>query len=169
MKTFKLKFSFLLPIFLVLFISNLSAAATCSSGASASELASRIEGVGITITNAEVHMGDGDQVGLFSDGISGASLEIDSGIILSTMDIAEVCTSNSRENTSDNFTDIPADPDLVAIDSRAIYDTVIFEFDVTLDENTRLLLVDYQFASEEYNEYVGSIYNDAFGFFYIWW
>ena len=46
-----------------------------------------------------------------------------------------------------------------------IYNPVVFEFDVTLDANTRLLLIDYQFASEEYNEFVGTQFNDSFGFF----
>jgi len=165
MKSFNFRLSFLLPIFLVLFSSCLYAVPTCTKGASVDDLVDRIEGVGITITNAEVHRGSGDQVGLFSNGESGANLEIDKGIILSTMSIDKVCTTNSLESTSDDFIDITPDDDLLAIDSRATHDTVVFEFDVTLDANTRLLLVDYQFASEEYNEYVGSIYNDAFGFF----
>jgi hypothetical protein len=98
MKTFKLKFSFLLPIFLVLFFSSsLFSAATFTSGSTASELANEIEGVGISISNPTISYGGSTQVGIFSNGISGAGLEIDEGIILSTMSVSEVFTSNSIE------------------------------------------------------------------------
>ena len=142
-----------------------SSTANCTYDVTAQELANRISGVGITITNPVITHGAGEQVGYFSNGIDGANLEIDKGIILTCMNVQESFTTNSSWRTSIQESGSYTDDDLVAIDSRAIYNPVIFEFDVTLDENTRLLLVDYQFASDEYNEYVGSIYNDAFGFF----
>jgi len=141
-----------------------SATATCSYNVTADELAAQLQGVGITITNATITHGAGTQVGLFSNG-NGANLEIDQGIILTGSTVAESFTTNSSWNTSLQPSGTYSDPDLTAIDASAIYNPVIFEFDVTLDANTRLLLIDYQFASEEYNEYVGSIFNDAFGFF----
>ncbi|WP_428738119.1 choice-of-anchor L domain-containing protein [Sulfurimonas sp.] len=139
--------------------------ANCTYDVSAATLASKIEGIGITITNAKITHGDGKQVGVFSNGINGAGLEIDEGIILTGMNVKESFTTNSSWRTSIQESDIYSDTDLIAIASDAIYNPVIFEFDVTLDANTRLLLIDYQFASEEYNEYVGSQFNDAFGFF----
>ncbi len=148
---------------LMLFSCSLHASWT--DNASPTNLASKIQGNGITITNPTLRRGSGQQVGVFSNGIAEHDLEIDEGILLTCMSVAESFTSNNSGQRSIDNIDTTSDPDLLAIDNRAKYDTVVFEFDVTLDSNTRLLLVDYQFASDEYNEYVGSIYNDAFGFF----
>lgn len=141
------------------------AAATYTSGSNATQLATAIQGEGLTITNPVLRRGNSNQAGTFSNGIAGANLQVNQGIILTTMSVAEsFTTNNSTQRTVDN-PDTYTDADLRAIDTLARYDTIIFEFDVTLDSNTRLLLVDYQFASEEYHEYVGSRFNDAFGFF----
>jgi hypothetical protein len=52
---------------------------------------------------------------------------------------------------------------LEALTSGPTHDAAILEFDfVTSAEN---LTFDFIFASEEYTEYVGSKYNDVFGFF----
>ena len=152
-------------IFIVFFNIPLFSLATFTSGGTAAQLATKIQGNGITITNAVIRRGSTLQTGTFDTGVTGASLAIDSGILLTTMDINEAFTTNNDPGTSNNFPTIASDSDLVAIDSLATYDTVVLEFDITLDANTRLLLVNYQFASEEYNEYVGTKFNDAFGFF----
>lgn len=141
------------------------AAATYTSGVTAAQLAAQLQGPGLTITNPVLRRGSSAQAGIFSNGIAGANLEVDEGIILTGMSVAEAFTTNSSWQTSINNPDITADANLLAIDSLARYDTVVFEFDVTLGANTRLLMVDYQFASEEYNEWTGTKFNDAFGFF----
>lgn len=141
------------------------AAATYTSGVTAAQLAAQIQGPGITITNPQLKRGKASQAGIFSNGIAGARLEVDEGILLTTMSVAEAFTTNSSTQTSLANAGSSTDADLLNIDSRAKYDTVVFEFDVTLGANTRLLMIDYQFASEEYNEWVGSKFNDAFGFF----
>ncbi|MDD5158921.1 MAG: choice-of-anchor L domain-containing protein [Sulfuricurvum sp.] len=140
-------------------------AASYVSGATAAQLAAQIQGPGITITNPQLKRGKASQAGTFSNGIAGAKLEVDEGIILTGMSVNESFTTNSSWRTSLDNSGSSTDADLLAIDAKARYDTVVFEFDVTLGANTRLLMVDYQFASEEYNEYVGSQFNDAFGFF----
>jgi len=148
----------------IIFFSSLYAQATYTEGSTASALASQIEGVGITITNPVITYGANTQRGIFSNGVAGAGLEIESGIILTTMDVDQSFHPNEKPSYSvsnPNNNDL----DLMNIDVKAKYNTIVFEFDVTLDANTRLLLIDYQFASEEYPEYVGSQYNDAFGFF----
>lgn len=149
----------------VIFGLNVFAAATYTSGSTAAQLAAQIQGPGLKITNPVLRVGKSSQAGTFSNGVAGAGLEVDQGIVLTTMDVATAFQSNISTRTSKSNSGSATDSDLTKIDSRAIYDTVVFEFDVTLDSNTRLLMVDYQFASEEYNEWVGSRFNDAFGFF----
>lgn len=160
MRTF---FRFFLTVIVV--HASAFAVATYTSGVNATQLATAIQGEGLVITNPSLKRGNSNQAGTFSNGIAGANLQVNEGIILTTMSVVESFTSNKNTDYSINNPDTYTDSDLLAIDARAKYDTIIFEFDVTLNANTRLLLIDYQFASEEYPEYVGSQYNDAFGFF----
>lgn len=151
--------------FLAFFTSNAFALASYTDSSSAVALANKIQGNGIKITNPKITKGANQQRGIFTKGISGANLEIDEGIILTTGSVKGTFKPNSGPGISVSNGVTYSDSDLKAIDSLSVYDPIIFEFDVTLDKNTRLLLINYQFASEEYPEYVGSRYNDAFGFF----
>ena len=152
-------------LFLLFFTpASLFSAVTFTDSSTAAQLAAQIEGIGITITNPVITHGGNGQRGIFSNATD-EGLEIDEGIILTCMSVDESFTTNDSGSKSITASGQYNDADLLAIDNRAFYNPIIFEFDVTLDANTRLLLIDYQFASEEYNEYVGSQYNDAFGFF----
>jgi len=155
----------------ILVTQSLFPAATYDSSVTAAQLAAQIEGRGITITNPVLTMGNSNgpmsQVATFSNGINGANLQIDEGILLTASTADEAFSTNDSGHKSlDPGNSSPDDSDLLSTISQSnIYNQVIFEFDVTLDDNTRLLLVDYQFASDEYPEWVGSKFNDAFGFF----
>ncbi len=166
MRFFKKQFNVILILLVSMMFPPLSSGlATYTAGNTAAELAAKIQGKGITITNPVIRRGGSQATAIFSNGVTGANLAIDEGIYLGGMFADTAFTLNTSGSTSNNFPDITPDPDLVAIDARATNDTVVFEFDVTLESNVKLLLINYQFASDEYNEYVGSIYNDAFGFF----
>ena len=158
-------FNFKIIISIIILQTTLFSAATWSDKRTATQLASKITGTGIKITNPKITYGEGNQVGIFSDGIKGANLEIDEGIILTTMTVKQSFHANESPGYSVYHSFKDKDSDLLGIDSSAHYNTIVFEFDVTLKPNTTLLLLDYQFAAEEYNEYVGTIFNDAFGFF----
>jgi len=154
-------------LFILAYSSSLFAVPpTFTANHTAAELAAAIQGPGLTITNPVLTRGQLNQNAIFSSG-NQAGLTIDNGILLTCMNVNNAFTTNSTGSQSDNMggTASGSDPDLLAIDANANFDTIVFEFDVTLDPNTRILLVNYQFASEEYNEYVGSRFNDAFGFF----
>jgi len=165
---------------------TLFAEATHNRNVTATQLATKIQGKGITITNPVITRGQiggaNSQLATFSNGIGGANLQIDEGILLtaSTADQSFLPNTNNRRSQApggggsgaavlsiNNVAGLPTyDADLLStITQPFIGDQVVFEFDVTLDANTRLLLVDYQFASDEYPEWVGSQFNDAFGFF----
>lgn len=175
MKNIKL---FYVLTFFILLSPSLFCAATFNSGVTATTLATQIQGKGITITNPVITRGQigggNSQVATFSNGVAGANLQIDEGILLTASTAIEAFSTNDSGSKSinpgniDNVGGLPAnDADLTSslVNVFNLFNQVVFEFDVTLDANTRLLLVDYQFASEEYPEWVGSQFNDAFGFF----
>ena len=165
--------------FLIIAVSSfLFGVATFNQNVTAATLATKVKGVGITITSPILTRGRigtaNSQIATFSNGISGANLRIDEGILLTASTAAEAFSTNDSGSRSrnpgniNNVTGLPAnDPDLIGslINQFNLFNQVVFEFDVTLANNTRLLLVDYQFGSDEYPEWVGSRYNDAFGFF----
>jgi hypothetical protein len=93
------------------------------------------------------------------------NLQIDSGIVFTTKTIAETFTTNSSGSISLGPNSTYSDPELTNITGNATRDVVIFEFDVTLDALATVLTIDYQFMSDEYNEYVCSSFNDVFGYF----
>jgi hypothetical protein len=100
--------------------------------------------------------------GLFTGGSS--IVGIDQGLVLSSGNVVTIVGPNLADDTSyDN--NLPGDPDLDAlIPGYTTYDATILEFDFTCLEPT-VVSFQYVFASEEYNEWVGSPYNDVFGFF----
>ena len=170
-------FSLILIISIIIFLDTLAFSATGTTGRRAStanwsdeatvaQMVQQIQGSGLTITNARINRAStATQSGIFSNGIAGAGLLIDQGIILTTMDVRTSFTTNSNPRTSISHSRGGTDADLIRIDRRATRDQIILSFDVKLDPNVKLLLIEFQFASEEYNEYVGSVFNDAFGFF----
>jgi len=100
--------------------------------------------------------------GTFSGGLE--AIGFDNGIILSTGNIASVVGPNISDNTTTN-NGLPGDPDLDAlIPGYTTYDATILEFDFECSE-IQVISFQYVFASEEYNEYVNSAFNDVFGFF----
>lgn len=106
-------------------------------------------------------IGHPDGVGYFENGSS--SIGLDRGIILSTGPISNAEGPNSVTDKSGNFSDHTGDPYLSALTVHAIKDHIGIEFDfIPLDS---FVTFRYVFASEEYCEFVGSIYNDVFGFF----
>ncbi|WP_078429744.1 choice-of-anchor L domain-containing protein [Alkalihalobacterium alkalinitrilicum] len=87
----------------------------------------------------------------------------ESGIILSTGSVHNVQGPNTVDDISAN-NGLPGDPDLNSlIPGYTTYDATILEFEFipTYDE----IFFEYVFASDEYNEYVNSSFNDVFGFF----
>ncbi len=137
--------------------------------ASAAQLATRLDGPGITISNPSIPTANGSdtaqQYGLFSNGIAGASLEIDRGIVLATGTVADALGPNNDDNASLGSTITYIDPDVGGIDTFARYNAAIVTFDLTLDSFARGFEINYQFGSEEYPDYVGSRFNDVFAFF----
>ncbi len=138
---------------------------THTTVSTATQLATQITGGGVTISNPVLTKGLFSQVGLFSNGIAGASLQIDDGIILTTGLANSILITNDNNVGDRNHNRTDDDPELESLNSSARNDMVVFEFDVTLDPLASVLTIDYQFMSEEYNQYVCGNYNDVFGYF----
>ena len=137
-----------------------------TSSNTATELAAKLTGGGVSIINPQITIGSSTQVGIFSNGISKANLQIDSGVMLTTGNINTAFSENTSTSSIDASNGSYTDSELkTLITNGSLNDLVVFEFDVVLDPLATVLTIDYQFMSDEYNEYVCSNYNDVFGFF----
>lgn len=119
-------------------------------------------GPGVTIDPGSIsYLGGAGQAGIFSNGRAGG-IGIDQGIILTT----GLGAYAEGPNISDSRTfswGRPGDSDLNEIVGGLTLDANILQFD--FQTSTTNLFFDYVFASEEYNEYAGSFFNDVLAFF----
>ncbi|AFY76330.1 PEP-CTERM putative exosortase interaction domain-containing protein [Pleurocapsa sp. PCC 7327] len=126
-------------------------------------LANNILGSGISIVPGSInYIGVNGAAGTFTNGLS-SGIGIDQGIILTTGRATNAVGPNTVDNISENNS-TPGDADLsTLIGGATTYDANILEFE--FESAGGDLFFDYVFASEEYNEYVNSSFNDVFGFF----
>lgn len=124
-------------------------------------LSNTILGSDVTISNLSF-IGTATQSGTFTNGDS-AGIGISEGIVLTTGTAQTAAMSNTDSGYTVSL-NTAGDADLDNITSPySTYDANILQFDFTTD--TGNLYFNYVFASEEYNEYVNSSYNDAFALF----
>lgn len=132
--------------------------------ATAAEIGARLQGTGVTIANPSIPLANGSDdarmYGLFSNGVGGAALEIAAGAALSTGRIADMFTSNDEPDNSRGGLIVYSDPDLIILDAGAVFNVAVITMDVTLDAYATGFSLRYQFGSEEYPDYVGSLFND---------
>ena len=130
----------------------------------ATNLVNQIVGNNVTITNAALNCNPSAS-GLFVS--NGSNVGLTSGVLLTTGKATNAVGANTKDDKGDCFNNSSSffDPQLSAIEPKATYDGCILEFDIKPICNT--LQIKFVFGSEEYPEFVGSQYNDAFGFF-IW-
>lgn len=143
----------------VTFTSSLQAQIELDINLTPEELASIINGNGVQILNPVITCAD-SAFGAFD--ISGiGDFPNGTGVALSTGNIFDMYGPNVLESTTTEwFT--PGDPDINIITNATSFDACAFEFDVVPVGDT--LRFDFTFASEEYEEYVGTPFNDAFAF-----
>ncbi|MFK7756331.1 MAG: choice-of-anchor L domain-containing protein [Flavobacteriales bacterium] len=148
-----------------------SRAANFTPGFNQSSFSAQLEGdgcfqvQGITVNSVNPAL----QMGTFTDGISGAGLEIDEGIVLTTGEVSEAFTSNSSggisQGTGGSGTINDADLDALAINGSPTFNEAIIEIDFSVAQSVDGFSIPFQFASDEYNEYVCSNFNDVFAVF----
>lgn len=135
------------------------------------QLARLISGEGVSISNVFVDcqgVNPGKAHGHYS--VSDPSLSITEGLLLTTGSINNAVGPNTSASGSyffkgHNSLNSPTNPTIVLLEEfgRYIGEFCEFTFDIIPLGDT--LKFDYMFASEEYNEFVGSDFNDVFGFF----
>lgn len=102
--------------------------------------------------------------GTFSNGNT-TNLGINNGAIFTTGSVASAVGPNNSTSAGfcSNGGPLTPDPQLAAIEPMAVYDPCILEFDIVPQCNQ--LTLSFVFGSDEYPEFVGLSFNDAFGFF----
>jgi len=127
----------------------------------AEQLVQKIMGDGVQITNVR-YIGTPASAGSFTTDDS-SIIGFKEGVILSSGDIRNIDGPNESSGVTQNNM-LAGDQELnLLIPGYTTYDATILEFDFIPNEN--LLSFEYVFSSDEYNEYVGSNFNDVFGFF----
>lgn len=145
---------------LSLFFSSLGfAQLTVSPQTDLVQLARTITGPGVSISNPSINC-HAQGYGRFQ--YNGSLLGIEEGILLTSGTITNAVGPNSVENKTFQQ-NRPGNSILNTVTGRTTYDACLFEFDVIPAGDS--LRFDFVFASEEYNEWVGSQFNDVFGFF----
>lgn len=130
---------------------------TYTVGPSLTNLTNYLQGIGLTISNMTV-TGAPNSFGFFS---GTSNLPFGSGIIMSSGSINNIDFPASTLLSSNNA--IPGSVLGNALSGGTTFDECRIEFDCVPSYSN--LLFDFAFASEEYNEYVGSSFNDVFGIF----
>ena len=124
------------------------------------DLANLLAGTGLSISNVS-YTGAEVAAGTFTGGTGIVGFE--QGIILSSGSVANVVGPNNDDSVSQS-NNTPGDPDLNTIVApRTTNDAAVLEFDFV--PSTSTLTFSYVFASDEYNEFVNSNFNDVFAFF----
>lgn len=130
------------------------------------DLATTLVGTGVTISNVQ-YTGANVAAGTFSGGGTGdgSIVGFDQGVVLSSGAVSNVV----GPNTSDGITvenGQPGDADLNGLlpVEQSTQDAAVLTFDFVA-EGASSVSFRYVFASDEYNEFVGTQYNDVFGFF----
>lgn len=146
----------------LLALAGSASALTVTTTGNPTTLANNILGPGVTLVSAS-YSGASVASGTFTGGAA-AGIGIDKGIVLTTGYAQNV---NGNANTSDSITGnngLGGDAALNAlIPGYSTRDATLLTLTFTTTGGD--LFFNYVFGSEEYNEYVGSSYNDVFGFF----
>lgn len=132
---------------------------TVNNSPTSVQLANTIAGPGITVMNVS-YTGSSISRGSFNG--TSSNLGIKSGVILASGSVNNAVGPNNTQSAS-SYLGTPGDASLTTIAGISTFDASILEFDFIPQSDT--IRFKYVFGSEEYNEYVCSSVNDAFGFF----
>ena len=153
LRFFLLFFIFMIPFFLI-------AQLQVNDSVAPEEMVEFFIGPGINYSNVN-YTGATIARGTFVNGAT-TNLGIDHGIALTSGSLSNIPGPNSS-NSSGTNNGQPGDSLLNTLVPASTYDACVLEFDFIPAFDTAWC--QYVFGSEEYNEWVGSPFNDVFGFF----
>ena len=123
-----------------------------------------VPNTGLAITGG-TYVGLNDQGGTFTGfdmtTQQNQRLNIQDGVLLTTGLANNALGPNDSPATAALLLS-PGDPDLDALTELPTFDANSLTLNFTTDIGTRSVLFDFIFGTEEYNEFVGTIFNDAF-------
>lgn len=137
------------------------AAISVTTNNNATTLANDILGGGVSLISASIS-GSSLASGTFTGGLS-AGIGIDTGILLTSGFASNVTGSNLSSGITGDNSGAGYAP-LNTLSGGTTHDANVLTINFNLT-NPGSLFFNYVFGSDEYNEYVGSQYNDVFGFF----
>jgi len=117
-------------------------------------------GQGMVVDNV-TFTGNGEQIGYFQGG--SAAFGINDGIILSSGNTEDAANLNTAGNTTTQYNTTNTTSPLNTIATGSVND--LSEVTIVFTPTSNTLTFRYMFASEEYPSFVGSAFNDIFGFF----
>ena len=143
----------------------------------ANTLVTNILGTGITVVGSPAYTGVTNQSGTFTGGnVSGVGF--DSGILMTSGNVNQVPGPNNNgietvgvgDTTDDDISTAlgtGGDAQLTALAGNATFNAAALQFDFQFGDGSvgGDLFFNFVFASEEYVDYIGSQFNDVFGFF----
>ncbi len=141
------------------------------------QMLQNLVGDGVVLKSYSVSKTWSDEAfGYFEDKKS--RLGMSKGLLMTTGGVSGLCGSNTKSNMSNythatadrNYRVIPNQPTFTSSDlekylgkNQKTFDAVVIEMDIVPTADT--LNFNYVFGSEEYDEFVGTAYNDVFAFF----
>lgn len=128
------------------------------------QLAQLITGPGVQILNPSVTPAGANSYGKYV--ATNSNLNITEGLLLTTGTIYNAIGPNDVGNKTTYFGNQSTPNTYTLLNTytgKTTWEYTIFEFDIIPQGDT--IKFDFVFASEEYEEWVGSQYNDVFGFF----
>jgi gliding motility-associated-like protein len=154
-------------IFIIAFFNGynkLSAQLVVSNTLTPTQLAQLITGSGVQILNPVVTPAGANSYGKYV--ATASNLNITEGLLLTTGTIYNALGPNDVGNKTTFFGNQGTPNTYTLLNSytgKTTWEYTEFEFDIIPQGDT--IKFDFVFASEEYEEWVGSQYNDVFGFF----
>lgn len=114
------------------------------------------------VINNVSQVGDSSSMGVFSNGAA-SGLPLDQGLLFTSGKLVDAIGPNDKPDTSTNWSD-PGHPLLNDLTGQTTFDASGLEIYFTPTENVTISY-DFLFGSEEFDEWVGSIFNDGAGIF----
>ncbi|MFK7948558.1 MAG: choice-of-anchor L domain-containing protein [Saprospiraceae bacterium] len=161
MKTKNLLLILILTVFSNVIYAQFTVTDFSQSSVTLNQWANSFTGTGVTVSNV-AFQGDSSQIGAFN-GATGSGLQ--NGLILSSGNVNNGNSPNTAGGTTTQFNTSTTTSLLSSIVTGTINDYAILSLDFVPFGDT--IIFNYVFASEEYPEWVGSSFNDVFGFFLI--